>query len=96
MENNIKPEKQFPSTEWEHYNLWKKIYDLIEVLPKYFQSDIVIKGINVTDIFSVGNLFSAVIESQIVDILNKLRTNGMKTICIQTIPLLGSHKPFPI
>jgi len=46
---------------------------LIEALPNYFKSEIVIKGLNVTDIYSVGNLFSAVIESQIVEMLNGLR-----------------------
>ncbi len=69
----LEPIRQLPSEEWEHYSVWHKVYDLIESLPNHFKSEIVIKGINVTDIYAIGNLFSAIIESQIVDILNKLR-----------------------
>ncbi len=47
-------------------------------MPNYFHSEIVIRGINVTDIFSVGSMFSTIIESQIVNILNKLRDNWDK------------------
>ena len=67
------PKKLSPKKDWEHFAFWQKVYDLLEALPNYFQSEILIKGLNVTDIYAVGNLFSAVIESQIVDILNKLR-----------------------
>jgi len=69
----IEPKKLSPKKDWEHFAVWQKVYDLLEALPNYFQSEILIKGLNVTDIYAVGNLFSAVIESQIVDILNKLR-----------------------
>lgn len=70
----IEPIRQPPSKDWEHYAVWQKVYDLIEALPNYFKSEILIKGINVTDIYAVGSLFSAVIEAQIVDMLNKLRS----------------------
>lgn len=69
----IEPLRQKPNENWEHFSVWQKVYDLIEALPNYFKSEILIKGINVTDIYAVGNLFSAVIEAQIVDMLNKLR-----------------------
>ena len=71
--NNTEPLRQQPDTSWEHFAVWQRVYDLLEALPNYFKSEIIIKGINVTDIFAVGNLFSAVIEAQIVDMLNKLR-----------------------
>jgi hypothetical protein len=71
--DNIKPTRQCPEDTWEHFVVWQKVYDLIESLPNYFKSEVLIKGINVTDIYSVGNLFSAIIETQIVDMLNKLR-----------------------
>ena len=71
--NNIEPIRQFPNTNWEHFAVWQNVYDLLEALPNYFKSEIIIKGINVTDIYAVGSLFSAVIEAQIVDMLNKLR-----------------------
>lgn len=71
--DNLEPLRQQPDTSWEHLAVWQSVYDLLEGLPNYFKSEIIIKGINVTDIFAVGNLFSAVIEAQIVDMLNKLR-----------------------
>lgn len=73
LPNLTLPVRQTPAEDWEHHAVWQRVYNLIEALPNYFESEIRIKGINVTDIFSVGNLFSAVIESQIVDILNRLR-----------------------
>ncbi|NJN33208.1 MAG: hypothetical protein HC817_02115 [Saprospiraceae bacterium] len=72
-QTNIEPVKQHPNQTWEHFEVWQKVLDLLEAMPNYFKSEILIKGINVTDIYSVGNLFSAVIEAQIVNTLNKLR-----------------------
>lgn len=69
----IEPEKILPNEDWEHFAVWREVYDLLEAIPNYFNSEIIIKGLNVTDIYSVGNLFSAVIESQIVEMLNELR-----------------------
>ena len=71
--NNIEPTRQPPEVTWEHILVWQKVYDLIESLPNYFKSEVLIKGVNVTDIYSVGSLLSAIIETQIVDMLNKLR-----------------------
>lgn len=71
----LPPTRHEPDPSWEHYEVWHNVRELLGALPNYFRSDIVIRGINVTDIFSVGSLFSAVIESQIVDILNRLRDN---------------------
>ena len=69
----IEPDKILPNKDWEHFAVWQEVYDLLEAIPNYFNSEIIIKGLNVTDIYSVGNLFSAVIESQIVEMLNELR-----------------------
>jgi hypothetical protein len=73
QQTNLIPIKQKPENSWEHFEVWQKVLDLIEAMPNYFKSEILIKGINVTDIYAVGNLFSAIIEAQIVDTLNKLR-----------------------
>ena len=54
--NNIEPIRQFPNTNWEHFAVWQNVYDLLEALPNYFKSEIIIKGINVTDIYAVGSL----------------------------------------
>lgn len=72
-QTNLEPIKQQPNQTWEHFEVWQKVLYLLEAMPNYFKSEILIKGINVTDIYSVGNLFSAVIEAQIVDTLNRLR-----------------------
>jgi hypothetical protein len=71
--DNLEPTRQPPETTWEHIAVWQKVHDLIESLPNYFKSEVLIKGVNVTDIYSVGHLFSTIIETQIVDMLNKLR-----------------------
>ncbi|MBE7532202.1 MAG: hypothetical protein HND44_23600 [Chloroflexi bacterium] len=68
------PVKELPDKEWEHYVMWERINDLIYSLPNYFDTELVIKGINVTEIFSIGTAFTTVIEAQVVDILNRLRT----------------------
>ena len=44
------PVRNQPNNTWEHYEVWQHIYDLLEALPNYFKSDVLIKGINVTDI----------------------------------------------
>jgi hypothetical protein len=49
-QTNIEPIKQQPDQAWEHYEVWQKILDLLESMPNYFKSEILIKGINVTDI----------------------------------------------
>ncbi|MBA3531548.1 MAG: hypothetical protein H0T73_06450 [Ardenticatenales bacterium] len=47
---------------------------LFYALPNHFQTELVVKGINVTEIFSVGAAFTTVIDNQVVVILNALRT----------------------
>jgi len=67
------PRKVEPSKEWAHYKIWERVRDVIYSLPNYFETELVIKGINVTEVFSVGGVFSSVVESQVVAILNSLR-----------------------
>ncbi len=62
-----------PNKNWKHYQLWNRIKDIIYSLPSYFQTELYIKGINATEIFSVGAVFSSVVENQVVTILNNLR-----------------------
>ena len=67
------PARVEPSEDWAHYKIWCKVRDIIYSLPNYFETELVIKGINVTEVFSVGGVFSSVVESQVVAILNNLR-----------------------
>jgi hypothetical protein len=68
------PSRFFPDQQWEHYVVWHRVNDLIYSLPNYFEAELVIRGINVTEVFSIGSAFATVIETQVVNILNKLRS----------------------
>lgn len=67
------PNRKSPAPEWEHYELWDKITKIIYTLPNYFETEIFIRGINVPDLYSIGGVFSAAIESNLVELLNKTR-----------------------
>lgn len=67
------PSRICPGDQWTHYKIWDKVNDLIYSLPNYFQTELVVKGINVTEIFSMGSAFATVVETQVVSILNRLR-----------------------
>ncbi len=67
------PIKVDPDPEWPHFKMWERIDDIIYSIPAYFETELLIKGINVTEIFSVGGAFASVVENQVVDILNNLR-----------------------
>lgn len=70
----IQPQRKFPKNEWNHYNVWDRVNNLIYSLPNYFETDLIIKGINATEIFSIGSAFTTIIDSQVVDILNRHRS----------------------
>jgi hypothetical protein len=73
MTSEQTPIKNPPSEEWEHYNLWIKVKQLIYTLPNYFDTEIYVQGINVPELYAIGGVFSAAIESSLVDLLNKTR-----------------------
>lgn len=73
INDNIPIIKKTPDPTWEYFELWTKINEIIRTLPNFFQSEIRIKGVNATDIYSVGSLFSSAIESSLVEGLNKMR-----------------------
>lgn len=68
------PERTLPDKNWEHFEVWERVNDLIYALPNYFETELVIRGINVTEIFSIGSVFANIIESQVIKILNQLRS----------------------
>lgn len=67
------PIRTKPDEKWQHYQVWERVNAVFYALPNYFETELVIKGINVTEIFSVGSAFSSVVETQVVTILNNLR-----------------------
>lgn len=73
MNSQTPPTQKPPENTWEYFELWTKINELIRTLPNFFQSQIVVKGINATDVYAVGSLFSSAIESSLVEGLNKMR-----------------------
>ncbi len=70
---NLPPSKVIPDVNWPHYKVWERVNALFYALPNYFETELLIKGINVTEIFSVGSAFATVVETQVVSILNGLR-----------------------
>ena len=73
MNTQTPPTQKPPDNTWEYFELWTKINELIRTLPNFFQCQIVVKGINATDVYAVGSLFSSAIESSLVEGLNKMR-----------------------
>ena len=67
------PSKVLPAEKWPDYKLWERVNTLFYALPNYFQTELLVKGINVTEVFSVGGAFATVVETQVVTILNGLR-----------------------
>jgi hypothetical protein len=67
------PKRVIPDTIWQYFDVWDSTKSLLYSIPNHFQSDLSIRGVNVTEIFSVGALFSGILETQIVDTLNRLR-----------------------
>lgn len=67
------PVRTTPPDDWPHLALWQRVNALFYALPNYFETELIVKGINVTDIFSLGGAFATVIETQVVTILNGLR-----------------------
>ena len=60
------PIKFEPDPEWPHFKVWERIDDIIYSIPAHFETELLIKGINVTEIFSVGGAFASVVENQVV------------------------------
>jgi len=67
------PQRVIPDTSWSYFDVWDSTKSLLYSIPNHFQADLSIRGVNVTEIFSVGTLFSGILETQIVETLNRLR-----------------------
>jgi len=73
MPTSSAPSKVAPGKKWPHYKVWERVNALFYSLPNHFETELVIKGIHVTEIFSVGGAFATIVETQVVSILNGLR-----------------------
>lgn len=67
------PERERPSKEWEHYELWERVKETLSVVPKHFKSAVTIGGVKATEIYTFGAALSATIEEEVVRTLNELR-----------------------
>lgn len=67
------PKRVTPDESWSYFEVWNSTKSLLYSIPNHFQTDLSIRGVNVTEIFSVGGLFSGILETQIVETLNRLR-----------------------
>ena len=67
------PQRIIPDTSWSYFDVWNSTKSLLYSIQNHFQTDLSIRGINVTEIFSVGALFSGILETQIVETLNRMR-----------------------
>jgi len=67
------PRRIPPPESWKHYELWERIKDTINEIPKYFKSTISVSGIRATEIYTFGAVLGITIEEEVVRTLNDLR-----------------------
>lgn len=60
-------------TEWEHYELWKRVKEALLAIPTYFDSETNIEGMLASDIFTLNSALGATIEERVVITLNQMR-----------------------
>jgi hypothetical protein len=68
------PTRDLPEPTWEHYTLYKRVWEAIASLPVYFRTETHISGIMATDLHTLNTVLGATIEEQVVRTLNLLRT----------------------
>ncbi len=67
------PERKPPDHDWEHHKLFERVREAIFAVPGNFRSNVVIRGVQATDLFNLNALLGAAIEEGVVDTLNSLR-----------------------
>ena len=67
------PSKDLPSTNDEHYQLYRDVREAISSLPVYFRTETHISGIMATDLHTLNTVLGATIEEQVVRTLNLIR-----------------------
>jgi hypothetical protein len=69
------PKRVLPSPQWEHFELYERVREVIFSLPSHFTSETIIEGISATDIFTLNSALGATIENQVVETLNRVRSS---------------------
>ena len=67
------PSRDLPSTNNEHYQLYRDVREAISSLPIYFRTETHIFGIMATDLHTLNTVLGATIEEQVVRTLNLIR-----------------------
>ena len=67
------PSRDLPSTNDEHYQLYRNVREAISSLPIYFRTETHISGIMATDLHTLNTVLGATIEDQVVRTLNLIR-----------------------
>ena len=73
MTPDSRPVRRPPSQDWQHHALYERVREAIFAVPANFRSNVVIRGVQATDLFNLNALLSAAIEEGVVDTLNSLR-----------------------
>lgn len=68
------PLRKPPDPSWQHFSLYEGVRDAVFAVPSDFKSDVVIRGIQATDLFNLNALLGAAIEEGVVATLNALRS----------------------
>lgn len=68
------PQSSEIEEQWEHYDLFKRVYKALYALPTFFKSDLLVSGVLATDLFTFNASLGATIEAQVTDGLNELRS----------------------
>lgn len=68
------PKKQRPSAStFAHVDLFERVREAVFAVPGNFRSDVIIRGVQATDLFNLNALLGAAIEEGVVKTLNQLR-----------------------
>lgn len=73
MASDAAPVRRPPDPDWEHRRLFERVREAIFAVPGNFRSNVVIRGVQATDLFNLNALLGAAIEEGVVDTLNSLR-----------------------
>ena len=73
MASDAAPVRRPPDSDWEHRKLFERVREAIFAVPGDFRSNVVIRGVQATDLFNLNALLAAAIEEGVVDTLNSLR-----------------------
>lgn len=62
-----------PDSQWEHYELYKRVREALYALPSSFRPDLSISGVLATDLHTFNTSLGATIEAQVTSALNESR-----------------------